>query len=167
MLSLVLGVLLAIDPAHSHAQFSVEHLFVEHVTGVVPIVRGSVDLPAGASVPAHVSAVLDPTKIKTGEDDRDGALQTADWFDTKQFPKWTFESEKITPTTTGFIMVGELTIHGVMREEVLTVVARGTPEHPVYRATCTIDRHAFGMKATRLDPAIGKEVDVTLDVVPH
>jgi polyisoprenoid-binding protein YceI len=167
MFAFVLGVLLAIDPAHSKAEFSVEHLFVEHVTGVVPIVHGTVDLPDGATVPKHVSAVLDPTKMRTGEDDRDGALQTADWFDTKQFPTWSFDSEKITPTAAGFIMSGLLTIHGVSKEEALTVLTLGTPEHPIYHATCTIDRHVFGMKTTRLDPAIGTMVDVTLDIFAH
>ena len=154
-----------IDPARSKATFSVQHAFVERVTGTVPIVSGSVVLATDSAIPQSVSAVLDPSKIKTGEDDRDGVLQTPDWFDVKKYPTWTFASTKITPSgSDAFGMDGSLTMHGVTRPEHLDVSITGTPAHPVYRATGTIDRHAFGMTTTRLDPVIGNPVDVTLDV---
>lgn len=165
MLALVLGALLAIDPVHSKAAFSVQHIFVETVTGSLPIARGSVELAEGSLVPSHVHAELDATKLRTGDDDRDGVLQTSDWFDTKLFPTWTFESEKITPTASGFTMIGLLTMHGVTREEVLNVVATGTSANPAYHAAGKVDRHAFGMKTTRLDAAIGGTVDVSLDII--
>lgn len=154
-----------IDTAASKVTFSVQHVFVERVNGTVPIVRGSVVLPAGSLVPSSVSAILDPSKIKTGEDERDGVLQTSDWFDVKQYPTWTFTSTKIVASSpTAFTMEGALTVHGVARDERFDVTASGTPAHPVYRATGTIDRHAFGISVTRLDPVIGNPVDVTLDV---
>jgi hypothetical protein len=36
--------------------------------------------------------------------------------------------------------------------------------HPIYHATAPIDRHAFGMTITRLDPVIGDTANVTLIV---
>lgn len=164
MFAFILGVLLAIDPAHSSAQFAVEHIFVEHVTGTVPIVRGSIDLPVGSDVPANVSAQLDATRLHTDDSDRDAALTGGDWFDTKTYPTWTFQSTKIIPAPGGFTMTGNLTIHGVTQSETLAVASVGTAEHPHYHATCRIDRHAFGMKIVRMDPVIGNPVDVTLDI---
>lgn len=165
MLAFILGVVLAIDPAHSTALFSVEHVFVEHVTGTVPIVRGSIELPPGSMVPTNVSAQLDATRFHTDDSDRDAALTGGDWFDTKTYPTWTFQSTKITPTSGGgFTMIGNLTIHGVTQSETLAVTSVGTSEQPHYHATCKIDRHAFGMKIVQLDPVIGNPVDVTLDI---
>jgi polyisoprenoid-binding protein YceI len=164
MLSLILGVLLAIDPSHSSAQFSVEHVFVEHVTGTVPILRGTIDLPSGSLIPVRVNAALDASHLHTDDSDRDAALQSTDWFDTKTYPTWTFASTKITPTATGFTMDGTLTVHGVSQPETLNVSASGTNERPHYRATCRIDRHAFGMKINRMDAVIGNPVDVMLDI---
>jgi polyisoprenoid-binding protein YceI len=156
-----------IDPAGSKVVFSVPHVFVERVTGTVPIVSGNVVLPQNSLVPTNVTAVLDPTKMKTGENDRDGVLQTSDWFDTAKYPTWTFASTKVSPGANGsaFAIDGILTIHGISRLEHLTVTVAGTPTHPMYRAVGQIDRHAFGMNVTRLDPAIGNPVDVTLDIV--
>ena len=167
MLGLMLGVLLAIDPVHSKAAFSVQHIFVEKVEGSLPVVRGSIELAEGTLVPNKVSAELDATKLRTGDDDRDGVLQTSDWFDTKAFPTWNFVSEKISSNAQGFTMTGLLTIHGVSREEVLEVTASGTSANPVYYATCHVDRHAFGMKPNRMDAAIGTDVLVTLDIRAH
>ena len=82
MLHLALAALLAIDPAKSTATFAVQHIFVERVTGTVPIVSGTIDLPEGSLVPTSVSAVLDPKKFHSDESDRDAAMQTPDWFDT-------------------------------------------------------------------------------------
>ena len=155
----------AIDPAGSKAEFSVQHLWVERVTGSVPVVRGSVTLEPGSLIPLRVSAVLDPTKIKTGEDDRDGVLQTPDWFDTKAFSEWTFASTAIAKTgPSSFTLDGDLTIHGVTQPARLEVTVTGSPEQPVFHAAGHLDRHAFGMKTTKLDPAIGERVDVTLEV---
>ena len=165
MLSLLLSVILAIDPLHSKAQFSVQHIFVEHVTGTIPIVSGTIDLPADSLVPTSVTAVLDPKKLHTDEPDRDAALQAPDWFDTPAYPTWTFTSTKITAASKGFTMDGMLTIRGVAQPEHLTVIASGDPAHPHYVATCEVDRKVFGMIPTRLDPVIGNPVDITLEIV--
>ena len=164
MLHLVLATLFAIDPVKSTATFSVQHIFVEHVTGTVPIVSGTIDVPEGSLVPTSVSAVLDPKRFHTDEPDRDAAMQTPDWFDTGKFPTWSFVSTKITPAANGFTMDGNLTMHGVTQPEHLVVVASGDPAHPAYHATGHIDRKAFGMSTTRLDPVIGNPVDITLDI---
>lgn len=164
MLHLAIAALLAIDPAKSTVTFSVQHIFVERVSGSVPVLSGTIDLPDGALVPTSVTAVLDATKLKTGDPDRDGVMQTPDWFDTKRFPTWTFVSTKITPAPNGFVMDGTLTMHGVTQPEHLIVSVNGDAQHPAYHATGQVDRHTFGMTTTRLDPVIGGMVDVTLDI---
>lgn len=155
----------AIDAEHSKAQFSVSHIWVENVAGTVPIARGDLVLRSGSAIPVSVSAVLDATKIQTGEADRDNALRSADFFDTARFSQWTFTSTNILPKgPSAFEMDGNLTIRGVTQPERLNVTVSGDPGRPVYHATGRIDRHAFGMPVTRLDPVIGNPVDVTLDI---
>lgn len=154
-----------IDTQQSRALFSVSHIWVEHVTGTVPIERGEVVLPSASWIPLSVVAVLDATQIRTGDPDRDSALRSPDFFDTKRFPQWTFSSTKIVPKgPSAFEIDGDLTIHGVTQPEELSVTISGDPQHPLYHATGQIDRHAFGMAITRLDPVIGSVVNVTLEI---
>jgi polyisoprenoid-binding protein YceI len=155
----------AIDPTRSSAHFSVQHIWVEHVQGTVPILGGSVVLATGSVIPVSVTAVLDATRLATEEPDRDRALASPDFFDTKKFPRWTFTSARIAPRAPdAFEMDGNLTIHGVTQPERLDVTVGGTAANPLYHATAQIDRRAFGMNVTRLDPTIGAMVEVALDV---
>ena len=155
----------AIDPAKSTAQFSIEHIFVDRVTGSVPVLSGTVTFAPGTTMPESVSAALDATRLRTDERDRDASLTGPDYFDTRRFPTWTFTSTKITPTgPAAFTMDGLLTMHGVAQPEHLDVVVRDGA-HPLYHAVGRIDRHAFGMRGARLDPVIGNTADVTLDIV--
>lgn len=154
-----------IDLAKSNAHFSVAHLWVDHVTGTVPILKGSVTLVPGSVIPESATAVLDATRISTGEPDRDRSLESPDFFDAEKFPTWTFVSTKIASKgAASFELDGDLTIHGVTKPERLDVTVSGTPENPTYRAVASVDRHAFGMTRTRLDPTIGDTVDITLNV---
>lgn len=158
----------AIDASRSHAAFGVSHIWVERVTGTVPILSGSVTLPDGAMIPTAATAILDATRIETGEPDRDRSLESPDFFDASKFPHWTFASTNVIARSANtFEMDGNLTIHGVTQPAKLDVTASGTPAQPAYRATAQIDRHAFGMSVTRLDPTIGGTVTVTLDIVLH
>jgi polyisoprenoid-binding protein YceI len=164
-LAFVLGLALAIDPTASKVQFSIQHIFVQHVIGTIPIISGSVDLSGDSAIPSSLTAVLDATKVGTDDPDQTACIRSADYFDVKRFPAWTFTSTKITPHGTGaFGVDGMLTIHGVSRPEHLDVTVGGTAEHPTYHATGAVNRYAFGMKGTRLDPLIGGTADVTLDV---
>jgi|SRR5579862_3531023 len=155
----------AIDPAHSHAAFSISHIWVGHVTGSVPIISGTVMLAEGSRIPTSAQAVLDARRIDTGEPDRDRSLESADFFDTQRYPLWTFTSTRIVSQGSDiFEMDGDLTIHGVTQPERLSVTVAADNTDPVYHATVRLDRHAFGMVTTRLDPAIGATVDVVLDI---
>lgn len=154
-----------IDIARSTAKFSVSHIWVDRVTGTVPILSGSVTLLPGSMIPQSATAVLDATRIATGEPDRDHSLESPDFFDTKKFPQWSFTSTKIVPKAPNvFEMDGNLTLHGVTQPESLNVTVSGTPQQPSYHATAQIERRAFGMAVTRLDPTIGATAQITLSV---
>jgi polyisoprenoid-binding protein YceI len=156
----------AVDSTKSKVQFTVQHIFVERVVGTVPIQSATLTLAADSPIPVAVNAVLDATKIVTGEPDRDGSLQSPDFFDTKKFPTWTFTSTKIEAHgAAAFGLDGTLTIHGITAPEHLDVTIRGDAAHPVYHAVGHLDRRAFKMAVTRLDPVIGTSADLTLDIV--
>ena len=64
----------ALDAGASKASFTIAHIFVSRVTGSVPIVSGSIALAHGDLIPTSVDAVLDATKVRTGDADRDASL---------------------------------------------------------------------------------------------
>jgi polyisoprenoid-binding protein YceI len=156
----------SLDLKHSSATFEVTHLYVSSVTGTLPVIAGSLTFDAGSTVPVRVEATLDPKRIKTGEDERDGELQDGEWFDTAHFPTWTYSSTKVTPGAAGaFTVEGILTVHGTAQPVTLAVTTvRGLPS-PAYHAVGHADRHGFGMAKTRQDGLVGTDITITLDAV--
>jgi polyisoprenoid-binding protein YceI len=162
----VSGVQRPIDCHASKATFSVRHVFVERVSGTVPILSGALTLRPGSLIPLDAAAVLDPAHVDTGDGDRDASLESPDFFDAHRFPTWTFTSTRVVPESdAAFGIDGILTVHGVAQSEHLEVTVRHDGARLAYHAVGRIDRHAFGMAVTRLDPAIGGTVDVVLDLV--
>ena len=70
------------------------------VTEMLAFARGGI-----AREPVSVSAVLDPTRMNSGDPDRDSSLESPDYFDTKLFPTWTFVSTKIVLSGSATFMV--------------------------------------------------------------
>jgi polyisoprenoid-binding protein YceI len=141
-----------IDPSHTAVNFSVKHMMLSTVRGSLGKVRGRVELD-----PEHpeksdfeVSAAING--ITTGDERRDGHLQSADFFDAEKYPEVTFKSTAIFPKRDGrYTASGDLTIRDVTRPvsfdiELIGVVENGQGgRHLGAAATVTIDRSDFGL----------------------
>ncbi|CAK4867138.1 unnamed protein product [Aphanomyces euteiches] len=80
---------------------------------------------------ADISVSVDLSSIDTRNKDRDGHLQSADFFDVENNPKMTFQSTKITKTGDGeYDVVGDLTLHGITKSETLSVSFEGAGKDP-------------------------------------
>jgi polyisoprenoid-binding protein YceI len=154
-----------LDLRASQAKFTVQHLLIDHVSGTVPIVSAIIHVGADGLTPVSVEATLDPAHINSGDDDRDGSITGADWFDVKKFPLWTFKSNAVVTNPDGtYAITGTLTIHGVGVPVTLATTVLRKAGHPAYHATTNVDRHAFGMIVTRTDALVGNDVGIVLDM---
>jgi polyisoprenoid-binding protein YceI len=112
------------DPLHSEIAFSVRHLMVSKVRGrftsyEVTIVTS--EDPRGSSV----AATIDLASIDTGNEPRDNHLRSADYFEVEKYPTMSYRSTGIRPTDDGWVIDGELTLHGVTRQVPLTGEVNG------------------------------------------
>jgi polyisoprenoid-binding protein YceI len=158
----------AADPRHSSAQFTITHLGISHVRGVIPIASAVI---AGASpqLPTRVEATLDASGVDTRNDKRDADLRSPHFFDAARYPTLTFTSTSISPVDAkNFTVTGNLTLHGVTRPVTLKAAFLGQmvgergDAHVAYEATGTIKRSDFGM--TYLPIVVGDDVDIDIDI---
>ncbi len=165
-----------LDPAHSAAHFAVRHMMVSTVRGDLGKVTGTVQLDPKQPAAAVVEASIDATGIDTREPGRDNDLKSPNFFDVAKYPTITFKSRRVEPAAGGgFTITGDLTMHGVTKEVVLTAEAL-RPEIKDQRgnartgttATATLNRQDFGITWSRtLDGGgvvVSDEVAVTIDV---
>jgi polyisoprenoid-binding protein YceI len=141
-----------IDPAHSLVELAVKHMMFSTVKGRFRNVAGTIMLNEASLGESSVTAEIDAASIDTGEAQRDGHLRSADFLDVETFPTITFRSTEVVQRGTGpFVVVGDLTIHGVTREVSLEAELVGTGSDPWggqragFTATTTINRRDFGL----------------------
>lgn len=142
----------AIDPTHSEVQFKVKHLVISTVTGSFGQYDGQITTEGNDFNNAAVSFSADISSISTGNDQRDGHLKSADFFDAENFPKLTFTSTSMTKTGDDtYALTGDLTIRGVTKSVTLKAEYGGQMQDfygqtkSGFELSGTIKRKEFGL----------------------
>ncbi len=120
--------------------------------------------------PSKSSFTLDikVDSVDTNNVKRDEHLRAPDYFNSKQFPLLSFKSTKVTPTSAGYEVAGDLTIHGVTKPVSLNLKGGNRVEDfkGIKRigvvTTTVVKRSEFGM--TTALPALGDEVHVNIGI---
>lgn len=112
----------SIDPTHSEVQFKVKHLVISTVTGSFQNFEGTVETEGDDFSNAKVNFSLDVTSINTNQEQRDGHLRSADFFDAEKYPHIKFESTSVTKEGDDeYKLTGNLTIKDVTKPVTLKV----------------------------------------------
>ena len=101
----------SIDPVWSALEFEVEKLGLVTVKGRVPGFSGTIE---GGDAPS-IEGVVDATSITTFDDQRDGHLQSPDFFDTARHSELRFASTSVAGEGDELVVEGDLTIRGVSK----------------------------------------------------
>src|SRR5688572_1443851 len=162
-----------IDTSHSDVSFSVRHMMVSKVRGRFGKFSG--EIVTGENLTdSSVTATLDATSIDTNNEQRDGHIRSADFFDVENHPEWTFRSTALRVDDGDLALDGELTIKGVTRPVTLALEVNGFgPDawggvRAGFSASTTIDRNDFGVDIKMpLDGGgvvVGDKVQIHLEV---
>lgn len=116
-----------IDSAHSEIQFKVKHLVISTITGSFTQFTGTIDAPENFDT-AKITFEADINSISTNNEQRDGHLKSADFFDAENFPKLSFSSINFTKDGGEYILEGDLTIKGVSRKVKFAVEHNGVTQ---------------------------------------
>ena len=121
----------AMDPTHSELLFKVKHLMITNVKGEFRKFNTELTSVGTDFSTASVKVTIDASSIFTNEDNRDGHLKGADFFDVENHKEITFEGTSIKKSDdTNFKLTGNLTIKGVCKETTLDVEFGGVNKDP-------------------------------------
>jgi len=165
-----------IDAAHSTAHFVARHMMITNVRGAFSNIQGTVVYDPANLASSRIDVSIDAAKIRTGVEERDAHLKSADFFDVEKFPTISFQSKRIERSGGDELKVaGDLTIHGVTREVILKVEGPTQEEKDPWgnlrigaSATAKIKRSDFGLTwNAALETGgvlVGDEVKIELEV---
>ncbi|MDB5204695.1 MAG: YceI family protein [Candidatus Taylorbacteria bacterium] len=115
-----------IDSVHSEIGFKIKHMMVSTVKGKFADFSGSVVAEGDNYETAKVTFTTKAASISTHNEQRDGHLRSADFFDVEKFPELAFESTKISQGSGNvYEVIGNFTMHGVTKEIALTAHFNG------------------------------------------
>jgi polyisoprenoid-binding protein YceI len=120
----------AVDRSHSKIGFAVKHMGIATVRGEFKDFEGTLEIGEDLSS-ARISGTVKTASVDTNEPQRDEHLRSADFFDAGTYPELGFQSrsvEQIDDET--FRIVGDLTLHGITNELVLTAEVNGVDVDP-------------------------------------
>lgn len=142
----------AIDPVHSEVSFTVRHLMVSKVRGRFGTFSGEL-VTADDVLQSSVHAEVDLASIDTGNADRDTHVRSADFLGVDETPTLTYRSTGVRHDGDGFVVDGDLTLHGVTKSVPLALEVNGfQAETPFgdtrvgFSASAEINRNDFGIE---------------------
>src|SRR5688572_26982479 len=141
-----------IDTAHSEIGFKIKHLVISTVSGKFTSFEGKLDGEPGDLANANISFSADIDSINTNNEQRDGHLKSADFFDAANHPKLTFSSTAIVQKgEDDFKVTGNLTIRGTTKPITLNVEFGGIQNNLYgqtvagFEITGKINRQDYGL----------------------
>jgi polyisoprenoid-binding protein YceI len=151
-----------IDTAHSEIGFKIKHLVISTVSGKFTSFEGKLEGEPGDLENAKISFTADIDSIHTGNEQRDGHLKSADFFDAANYAKLTFVSTNIEHKDgNDYKVTGDLTIKNITRSVTLNVEFGGTQNNfygqtvAGFEITGKINRQDFGLTWSAVTEAGG------------
>jgi polyisoprenoid-binding protein YceI len=139
-----------IDPVHSDVGFTVRHMMVSKVRGRFARFEG--EIVTGADpLQSSVNATIDLTSIDTNNEQRDGHIRSADFFEVETYPTMTYRSTGVRRNGDDFILDGDLTLKGVTKQVPLRLELNGFGPDAYggtragFSASADINRREFGV----------------------
>jgi polyisoprenoid-binding protein YceI len=162
-----------IDPVHSEVGFVVRHLVVTKVRGRFADVKGTI-VTAENPLESQVDIEIDLNSISTHNEQRDGHLRSADFFEVETYPTMTYKASGARQDGDKFVLDGELTLKGVTKVVPLTFEVNGIGQNPMtggtvagFSGTATINRKEFNVNFEGVQNGIAvvsDKVDIHVEV---
>jgi polyisoprenoid-binding protein YceI len=162
------------DVSHSHVGFSVRHLMVSKTRGSFTSFGGSLVI-AEDPLASSVDITIEVGSIDTHDEQRDGHLLSADFFDAEQHPSITFRSTAVRHVRGDHFEVdGDLTVRGLTRPVILDVTLEGATTDPwgndrvAFTAKTKVDRESWGLTWNQAletgGVLVGKDATIDIEV---
>lgn len=164
-----------IDPTHSEIGFKIKHLMFTNVHGRFKTFEGSAESDENGENIQNITFTADVSSINTGNEDRDGHLQSADFFDAEKYPKINFTSVELQwKEDNTYNLLGDLTIRDITKRVSLIAEYNGTMVDPWgntkmgFSITGKINRVDFGLTWNSALEAggvlVGEDVNFNIEV---
>ncbi|WP_139979932.1 YceI family protein [Nocardioides litoris] len=119
-----------IDPSHSRVGFVARHAMVTKVRGQFHELAGTAHVDTATPANSRVDLTIEAASVSTGNADRDGHLQSNDFFGSGDHPQITFRSTEVSRDGSTWTITGDLTIKGTTNPVTIDFEEVGSSQDP-------------------------------------
>ena len=140
-----------IDAVHSTVGFAVKHAVVATTRGKFSTYTGGATIDAENPGNSSIWVEIDAASVDTGNEQRDGHLKSADFWNAEVNPKITFKSTSIKVDGDDVVSTGDLTVGEVTHPVDITWEFGGVAKDPWgntkagFEGTATLNRKDWGI----------------------
>jgi len=103
-----------VDYGHTIVEFSIKFAF-SRIKGRFTAGKGAILYDEKNPSNSSITMVFESKSIDTGWGNRDRHLRTSDFFDVEKYPTIEFQSRRLVQAGAGWVVEGDLTMHGVTK----------------------------------------------------
>ena len=160
-----------IVPVNSKLTFTATHLGIADVAGLFKTFEVTATTSQSNFCDAVFDLSADVASINAEVEMRDNHLKSPDFFDVEKFPKLTFKSTVIKEVSKDkYILIGNLTLHGITKLVTLDLWYRGTTYDRVtkgdlagFQLTGSLNRSDFNIGSAFPPPMVSDKVSIKAD----
>ena len=141
-----------LDVSHTRLGFSARHAMVTTVRGQFKEFTGVAHIDTANPAASKVEITIDASSIDTGNEQRNGHLVSADFFDVETNPEITFVSTQVERADEStWVITGDLTIKGVSQPVTIDFDLTGSARDPFgnlrvgFEGSTAINRKDWGL----------------------
>lgn len=115
---------------------------------------------------ARFDVTIDTTSANSGDEERDGTITSAEFFDSKNYPTARYQAATFRREGDGFVADGQLLIKTRSVATPLAFEVSRNAERVILRGTTTLDRLAFGLGSGEWEDTtwVGQNVEVRVHI---
>ena len=163
-----------IDPSQSTIGFSVRHMLINTVHGKFTDYSGTIVLNESDLTKSSANLKIITASINTEVTARDNDLRSPNFLGVAKYPEIIFTSRRVDKNVSGYVLVGELAMHGVSKEVAIPFKYNGKVKDLLgntrigFEGGLTINRQEWRIAYSKvLDSGglvAGNEVKIELDI---
>ena len=137
-----------VDTAHTTVGFVVKHLMIYNVRGKFNEFSGIIMYDAQDITKSSLRGTIQVASLDTDNEKRDQDLRSATFLDTEKYPEIVFQSKHVERQGDGYMLHGDLTVHGTTKPITIPFTVSGPVTHIGktiigFEARLELNRHEF------------------------
>ena len=144
-----------VDTAHTTVSFVVKHLMIYNVRGRFNEFSGVIMYDAQDITKSSMHGTIKVASLDTDNEKRDQDLRSATFLDAEKYPEIVFQSTRLEQQGDGYVLHGDLTVHGTTKAVAMPFTVSGPVTHIGrtiigFEARLELNRHEFQITYNKL-----------------